>query len=691
MRRVTAEALLAHGPKGGPGSPQAKRHNQILLREAQLLDASDRLQNSPRALHEVLSSEATAGTPAAALAQNRLATALLDRVKYAFLETALAEPRSDMRTTRLKKLRSEVERARPLGLKLSADMQDKFRQFEVDANALEAVARAQVLKQEAMSCAKHLSELSSRSNVPAEDVEACLFKVTQRTAVVEDPYGEGLVAFMEKLSFGEDEGAIAELRSHCKQFLPPDMEPLKMVLMSELPSLESGKVDVDALKEKAMELKNKDREVVVIDAEGNARKLVVPLDAVLERAREKAAEMELKLTQDRGRLVGETMAMLRTWKSHSQVAHELCDALLAMAESGGEAFLEEMERRGLAVLASTVADFHKARPDVARCALRLLSTVSIESLVAIIEENLYMENVVMLGLEALNKRVREGPDKLNELAKYGGREMLDELEPCWESNKLISLHILNMKRRLRRSNTKSIKRKVEVQMPPEDVVKLRGCFEAFDPQGKGFLTKESLGQAMIQLGIKFDEAELDEASREVDIDGSGMIEWPEFLFLMSKFGTNFSIEARFSEERLKEMRQVFEHFDADNSGTLDISELRTVMMSVGLSPEDWELRAMIAEVDADESGVIDWPEFLYLMSKKNVDAENQQRLAFEFFLEPNDKSGRIRRERFIQQMRRLTKEFTAEELGAMMFQAKFENTDASHLTYREFVKMMMSG
>merc|ERR1719373_953854 len=114
------------------------------------------------------------------------------------------------------------------------------------------------------------------------------------------------------------------------------------------------------------------------------------------------------------------------------------------------------------------------------------------------------------------------------------------------------------------------------------------------------------------------------------------------------------------------------------------------MNSIGLAPQDWEIRAMIAEVDADGSGTIDWLEFCYLMSKKTVDAENQQRLAFDFFLEPTDRSGKIRRDRFVIQMQKLTSEFTVEELEAMIVQAKFEDSDLNSLSYREFVKMMMS-
>lgn len=349
-----------------------------------------------------------------------------------------------------------------------------------------------------------------------------------------------------------------------------------------------------------------------------------------------------------------------------------------------------MERGGLGVLASTVADLHSDRCEVARCALRLLSIVSIELLVSAVEESRHLDSIVGLGLEALNRRVKSDDQKLDDLAKYGGRELLDDIEDDWKCSKMISLHILNLRRRLRRSTTKSIKRRDQVELPPEDVVKLRETFDAVDEEQIGSIGEEQLGRAMAMLNIQCDAEELTQAVLEVDLDGSGEIEWPEFLFLMSKFGTNFSIENKFSEERLAEMRDVFNMFDADGSGTLDVEELRIVMASIGLSVEEWEIRAMISEVDADGGGEIDWGEFLYLMSKKTVDAENQQRLAFEFFLEPKDRGGRIKKERFCSQMMKLTSEFKKEELEAMIVQAKCEDHDTNFLSYKEFVKMMMS-
>jgi len=393
---------------------------------------------------------------------------------------------------------------------------------------------------------------------------------------------------------------------------------------------------------------------------------------------------------ERGRIVGEAIEMLRHWKSHSEVAFQLASALLAMADSGGVEFKEEMDRRGLGFLSSTVADVWAGHPEVAKVALRLLGTVSLEHLIRHLEEVMASEGrIVFLGLEALNKlTVGEGAmAQIDEAVRHGAREMLDDVDDSWAGNRMIALHSLNLRRRLSKSNAESLRPKKEVQLPEEDIVRMRGCFEYMDKDGSGFIDSQELSLALKLIGMKANTLELADALAEVDVDGSGRVEWPEFLWLMSRFGKNQTIEAQFTDERLAELSEVFNTFDANGNGTLDVKDLSLCLRSVGLSPTDFELRAMINEVDANESGAIDWLEFLFLMSRKVVDPENQHQLAFEYF--DQDRSGKIDKQEFLDKMTRLSDEFTLEELDQMILEAKFENNNPDELTYREFVKMMM--
>mmetsp|Transcript_60043 Transcript_60043/g.142997 ORF Transcript_60043/g.142997 Transcript_60043/m.142997 type:complete len:608 (+) Transcript_60043:51-1874(+) len=437
--------------------------------------------------------------------------------------------------------------------------------------------------------------------------------------------------------------------------------------------------DTEALKimERARELREAARTCVSDEK--------APSASTLQRIGYAGANWQEEL---RKKIVSEVMGMLRQWKSHSEVSLSLCGALIDMCETGGEDFKEEMDRRGCGVLASTVADLHRDRPEVMRCALRLLGCVSIQILIGLIEENMSSESLISSSLEVLNRRARDDTEARDEIAYHGGREIIDELEEKWGDNKILSLHMLNLRRRLKLSKTRSIrKQRPTVDLPPEEVIKLRACFDQLDTEKCGRIGAEQIDTALRMVGMKLRKEELDKAVAEVDVSGDGEIFWPEFLWLMSK--ADFNIEARFTPERLAELREVFDLFDHDGGGDLDKKELKAMLKTIGLAPSDHELRMMIKEVDADGGDTIGWEEFLMMMSKSVPDAENQHKLAFEFF----DKSmcGTIDIEDFIETMKGMPggEKFTMDELTTMFYQSKFENEDYHRLTYKEFVKMLM--
>ena len=130
----------------------------------------------------------------------------------------------------------------------------------------------------------------------------------------------------------------------------------------------------------------------------------------------------------------------------------------------------------------------------------------------------------------------------------------------------------------------------------------------FDKDGDGTITTKELGTVMRSLGQNPTEAELQDMINEVDADGNGTIDFPEFLNLMAR-----KMKDTDSEEELKE---AFKVFDKDGNGFISAAELRHVMTNLGEKLTDEEVDEMIREADVDGDGQVNYDEFVKMMMAK---------------------------------------------------------------------------
>ena len=148
------------------------------------------------------------------------------------------------------------------------------------------------------------------------------------------------------------------------------------------------------------------------------------------------------------------------------------------------------------------------------------------------------------------------------------------------------------------------------------------------------------------------------------------------------------MDIQLSPEQEDQIKQAWQLFDEDQSGSIEHHELKMVMQKLGLNPTQDELDDIIRDIDKDMDGQIDYNEFLRLMSTKLKDAQTQDELfeAFLVFDQHGKKSFGARELTEVSQM--LKCNFTREDISEMIAVADLNGDQ--QITFEEFAAIMLT-
>jgi len=141
-------------------------------------------------------------------------------------------------------------------------------------------------------------------------------------------------------------------------------------------------------------------------------------------------------------------------------------------------------------------------------------------------------------------------------------------------------------------------------------------------------------------------------------------------------------------EEEEEYKEAFKMFDLDGSGTIELTELKQVMLQLGQNPSDDDLMDMIRIVDVNGDNEIDFDEFLVMMTMRADDRDTDGELLEAFKLFDLDGSGSISREELTTLMKNLGQALTDDEIDAMIDEVD-DNRDGE-ISFEEFKALMCS-
>ena len=148
------------------------------------------------------------------------------------------------------------------------------------------------------------------------------------------------------------------------------------------------------------------------------------------------------------------------------------------------------------------------------------------------------------------------------------------------------------------------------------------------------------------------------------------------------------MSTKFSKNKLKEIREIFDFFDKNKSGAIATKEIGDLYRALGLTPTNAEIDDIIAEVDLDLSGTIEFNEFVQIFEKYKIQPLSEDQLINAFKLFDKDKNGLLSTDELIRIMKLAGEKMTREDADLIM--KEFDLDRNGSINYNEFARMVIS-
>ena len=176
----------------------------------------------------------------------------------------------------------------------------------------------------------------------------------------------------------------------------------------------------------------------------------------------------------------------------------------------------------------------------------------------------------------------------------------EDIDPEVTLNALKNLRNFNIEKKLQQATITYL---VNQLAQKDDLIELQKAFKVLDMNCDGKLSRDELVDGYRKIYGELAESEVDKILARVDANGSGEIDYSEWIV------ATINKEKLLSKDKLK---AAFQLFDRDGSGAISAEEVKQIL-SRGQKIDERVWRDVIGEVDIDGNGEIDFSEFTQMM------------------------------------------------------------------------------
>ena len=141
----------------------------------------------------------------------------------------------------------------------------------------------------------------------------------------------------------------------------------------------------------------------------------------------------------------------------------------------------------------------------------------------------------------------------------------------------------------------------------DDILEIKEAFDVLDTDKSGAIDPSELKSVVEEFGLDSRNSTMFQMVSDLDTDGSGGIDFNEFLDMISGKTAD--------ENSMEEIRKVFNIFDSDKTGHVNLKNLRSLSKEIGEMMSDETLDNLIRKGDSNSDGLVSFEDFYYIMTR----------------------------------------------------------------------------